>query len=134
MLVLAGAFAPATAAEQPVARIVFEFSCNATNDAACAPSYNGFRYTAVLWPDGTGETQGSFDVHGRGGAAGAGGPVNDEIEWTATTGPLNFAVGVDPSNLYFNLGVGTLSFPQTAGHYSGHPMPGLQANVTVIRY
>lgn len=135
LLVIIGAVSPAAAATRPVARIVFEFGCNATGDPFCAPNYLGFRYTAILWPDGTGVTQGAVNLHTRGGGAAEGAtPVNDEIEWTATTGPLNLAVGVDPNNLYFNLGVGTLSFPQTEGHYAGHGAPGTSFQVTVIRY
>lgn len=131
---LAGVVAPAAAADRPVARISWEFTCNATGDPFCAPEYLGFRYTATLWADGSGVTQGSVNLHTRGGAAEGATPVNDEIEWTATTGPLNLAVGVDPNNLYFNLGVGTLSFPQTEGHYAGFGEPGTSFQVTVIRY
>lgn len=134
LLVIAAIAAPVSATERPVARIVFEYSCNATGDPFCAPNYFGFRYTATLWADGTGVTQGSFNLHTRGGRADGGMPINDEIEWTATTGPLNTPVGEDPDNLYFNLGVGTLSFPQTEGHYPFHPLPGTEGEVTVIRY
>ena len=123
----------AGAVEQPVARIVFEFSCNGTDDPFCAPDYFGFRYTATLWPDGEATIQGSFNEHTRGGTGGSGEPLRDVVEWTATTGPLNLATAEDPSNLYFNLGVGTLSFPQTAGHYLYQPMPGTQGIVIVIR-
>lgn len=133
-LMLATVIAPAAAAERPVARIVFSFTCNGTGDPFCAPEYFGFRYTAVLWPDGTGVTQGSFNTHTRGGPGGGGQPLNDEIEWTATTGPLNTAVAIDPDNLYYNLRVGTLSFPQTAGHYAYRPLSGTSAEITVIRY
>ena len=78
-------------------------------------------------------THGAVNIHTRGAAAEGATAVNDAIEWTATTGALNLAVGEDPSNLYFNLGEGTLSFPQTAGHYSFHPLPGTEGEVTVIR-
>ena len=133
-LILAMMAAPASAAGRPYARIVFEFTCNATGDPFCAPDYFGFRYTATLWPDGSAVTQGSFNIHTRGGSGGSGEPINDQTSWTGTTGPLNLAVAVDPNNLYYNLGVGTLSFPQTPGHYSYRPLPGTSGEITVIRY
>ena len=135
-LLAASLAAPAAIAAKStvVARVTFSFACNATGDPFCSPDYFGFRYTAELRSDGTGTTQGSFNLHQRGGPAGGGDSINDEIEWTATTGALNLVVAVDPSDLYFNLGFGTLSFPQTAGHYSYHPVPGITSEVTVIRY
>lgn len=41
---------------------------------------------------------------------------------------------IDPSNAYFNvdLGVGPISVPQTPGHYSAHPEPGITVEVNVL--
>ncbi len=115
------------------ARIEFAASCQNPTFPTCSPELFGIRYTVTLDAGGSGTIAGSYSKHQRGSSGAGGDPINGPISWWASTGPDGLAVGVDPSNLYYNvdLGNGALSFPQTQGHYSSHPAPGVAVETTV---
>ena len=125
----------AAAGSQGAARIEFAASCQTPDYPMCSPELFGIRYTLTLDPGGNGTIAGSYSKHQRGGGGAGAEPINGPIQWWASTGPNGFAVGVDPANLYYNvdLGNGALSFPQTQGHYSSHPAPGVAVETNVSR-
>ena len=121
------------AAEHPLAQIEFSGNCNNPDIPLCFPPPAGFGLGGVwFWIEidegGTGDIAGAGCGHDRAGNGGAG-SIRGEIEWWGSVGPQGAAFFVDPNNLYYNVNLGDggppLSFPQTQGHYSFHPAPGV---------
>ena len=126
-------------AEQPLAQIEFSGNCNNPDFFLCAPPPNGFGLGGIwLWIEidagGTGDVAGAGCGHDRAGSGGAG-PIRGEITWWASVGPQGEAFAVDPTNHYYNVSLGDggppLSFPQTVGHYSFMPAPGVAVQLQV---
>jgi hypothetical protein len=131
-------------ADQPLAQIEFSGNCNNPSIPLCfppppAPPPNGFGLGGVwLWIEidagGTGDVAGAGCGHDRAGSGGAG-PIRGEISWTGSVGPQGAAFFVDPHNLYYNVtlpgGGPAFSFPQTVGHYSFMPAPGVALQLQV---
>ena len=125
------------AAEHPLAQIEFSGNCNNPDFFLCFPPPAGFGLGGVwLWIEidagGTGDVAGAGCGHDRAGSGGAG-PILGEITWTgpAPVGPIFF---VDPNNMYYAVHLpdgGVVSFPQTQGHYSLHPAPGVALELQV---
>jgi hypothetical protein len=151
VLLAAGALAAATMgaatagalaygkADQPLAQI--EFSANCTNPSfpLCAPPPAGFGLGGVwLWIEidagGSGDIAGAGCGHDRAGTGGAG-PIRGEISWWGSVGAQGLAFAVDPNDLYYNISLGDggppLSFPQTVGHYSFMPAPGVAVQTQI---
>jgi len=115
-------------------QIEFAFNCNATGAALCAPEYFGIRYVVVLDAGGVADIAGAFSKHHRGESGAGAQPLRGPGTWWASVGADGLAVVSDPNGLYFNvdLGVGPLSFPQTAGHYAVRTEPGITVEVQVL--
>jgi hypothetical protein len=120
-------------AEQPLAQIEFSANCNNPSFPLCAPPPAGFGLGGIwVWIEidtgGTGDIAGAGCGHDRAGSGGAG-PILGEITWTGTLGAQGLAFAIDPHNLYYNVSLGDggppISFPQTVGHYSFAPAPGV---------
>jgi hypothetical protein len=129
----AGSAAAYGAKEHPLAQIEFSGNCNNPGFVLCAPPPNGFGLGGVwFWIEidegGTGDIAGAGCGHDRAGSGGAG-SIRGEITWWGSIGPEGVAFSVDPNNRYYNVDLGDggppLSFPQTVGHYSFHPAPGV---------
>jgi hypothetical protein len=125
-------------ADQPLAQIEFSANCNNPAFPLCFPPPNGFGLGGVwFWieidANGTGDIAGAGCGHDRAGSGGAG-PITGEISWTggAATGEAFF---VDPNGKYYNVTLPgspvALSFPQTQGHYSFRPAPGVTIQLQV---
>jgi hypothetical protein len=126
-------------AEHPLAQIEFSGNCNNPNFPLCAPPPAGFGLGGIwLWIEidqgGTGDVAGAGCGHDRAGHGGAG-PIRGEITWWGSTGPQGEFFALDPHNLYYNVvipgGGPPLSFPQTVGHYSFMPAPGVAVQLQV---
>lgn len=119
--------------EAAVAQIEFAFTCNATDDPFCAPEYFGIRYRATLWDGGSATIAGAYSKHQRGGPGAGAESLHGTATWWASTGPDGPPVATDPNDLYYNLdlGSGALAFPQTPGHYSYRPGPGVSGQIQV---
>jgi hypothetical protein len=126
-------------AEHPLAQIEFSGNCNNPSFPLCAPAPAGFGLGGVwFWIEidegGTGDIAGAGCGHDRAGSGGAG-PIRGEITWTGTTGAQGVAFVTDPNNLYYNVSLGDggppLSFPQTQGHYSFMPAPGVAIQIQI---
>jgi hypothetical protein len=126
-------------ADQPLAQIEFSANCNNPSFPLCAPPPAGFGLGGVwFWieidANGTGDIAGAGCGHDRAGSGGAG-PIRGEISWWPSTGPQGLAFAVDPNNLYYNVNLGDggppLSFPQTVGHYSFAPAPGVNVQTQI---
>jgi hypothetical protein len=145
--VLAGgsalALAPAVAAygraDHPLAQIEFSANCNNPSFPLCAPPPDGFGLGGVwLWieidANNTGDVAGAGCGHIRGGGGGAG-SIRGDVTWWPSTGPQGLAFATDPHNLYYNVDIGDggppLSFPQTVGHYSFRPAPGVTVQTQI---
>jgi hypothetical protein len=125
--------------EQPLAQIEFSGNCNNPDFPLCAPPPNGFGLGGIwLWIEidagGTGDVAGAGCGHDRAGTGGAS-PIRGEITWWGSVGPQGEAFAVDPNNRYYNVSLGDggppLSFPQTVGHYSFVPAPGVALQLQV---
>jgi hypothetical protein len=134
-----GAVAAYGRADQPLAQIEFSANCNNPSFPLCAPPPAGFGLGGVwLWIEidtgGTGDIAGAGCGHDRAGSGGAG-SIRGEIKWTGSTGPQGIAFATDPHNLYYNVNLGDggppISFPQTVGHYSFMPAPGVAVQTQV---
>jgi hypothetical protein len=128
------------APDQPLAQIEFSGNCNNPDFPLCAPPPAGFGLGGIwVWieidADGTGDIAGAGCGHFQGGPGGGAGPILGDITWTGSTGPQGEAFAVDPNNLYYNVSLGDggppLSFPQTFGHYSFAPAPGVTIQLQV---
>jgi hypothetical protein len=126
-------------AEHPLAQIEFSANCNNPSYPLCAPPPNGFGLGGVwFWIEidagGTGDIAGAGCGHDRAGTGGAG-SIRGEITWTGSVGAQGLAFAVDPNNLYYNVNLGDggppLSFPQTVGHYSFMPAPGVNVQTQI---
>lgn len=126
-------------AEHPLAQIEFSANCNNPSFPLCAPPPAGFGLGGVwLWIEidegGTGDIAGAGCGHDRAGSGGAG-SIRGEITWTGTTGAQGLAFATDPNNLYYNVNLGDggppISFPQTVGHYSFMPAPGVAVQTQI---
>jgi hypothetical protein len=127
-------------ADQPLAQIEFSANCNNPDFPLCAPPPDGFGLGGVwLWIeiDGvnqTGDIAGAGCGHVRGGGGGAG-SIRGDITWWGSTGPQGLAFAIDPNDLYYNVVLGDggppISFPQTVGHYSFQPAPGVSVQTQV---
>lgn len=126
-------------ADQPLAQIEFSGNCNSPSFPLCAPPPDGVGLGGIwVWIEidagGTGDVAGAGCGHDRAGSGG-GGPIRGEIEWWGSVGPQGESFVVDPHNLYYNVDLGNggppLSFPQTVGHYSFMPVPGVALQIQV---
>lgn len=126
-------------AEHPLAQIEFSANCNNPSFPLCAPPPAGFGLGGVwFWIEidegGTGDIAGAGCGHDRAGSGGAG-SIRGEITWTGTTGAQGLAFATDPNNLYYNVNLGDggppISFPQTVGHYSFMPAPGVAVQTQI---
>ncbi len=134
-------------ADQPLAQIEFSLNCNNPGFPLCfppppAPPPNGFGLGGVwVWIEidaaGTGDVAGAGCGHIRGVGGGAS-PILGDITWTSFTGDplaagiLSFAV--DPHDTYYVVTDESgmqAAFPQTVGHYSSHPVPGVAIELQV---
>jgi len=126
-------------ADHPLAQIEFSGNCNNPDFPLCAPPPAGFGLGGIwLWIEidagGTGDVAGAGCGHDRAGHGGAG-SIRGEITWWGSVGPQGESFFVDPNNLYYNVSLGDggppLSFPQTVGHYSFMPAPGVAVQLQV---
>lgn len=126
-------------ADHPLAQIEFSANCNNPGFALCAPPPEGFGLGGIwLWIEidsgGSGDVAGAGCGHVKGGGGGAG-SIRGDITWWGSTGPQGLAFAVDPNNLYYNVDLGDggppLSFPQTVGHYSFQPAPGVTVQTQI---
>ena len=126
-------------ADQPLAQIEFSANCNNPSYPLCAPPPAGFGLGGIwVWieidANGTGDIAGAGCGHDRAGSGGAG-SIRGEITWTGTIGAQGVAFAVDPSNRYYNVSLGDggppISFPQTVGHYSFAPAPGVNIQTQI---
>jgi len=126
-------------ADQPLAQLEFSGNCNNPSFPLCFPAPAGFGLGGVwFWIEidagGTGDIAGAGCGHDRAGSGGAG-SIRGEIDWWGSTGPQGAAFFTDPNNLYYNVDLGDggppLSFPQTVGHYSFTPAPGVSLQMQV---
>jgi hypothetical protein len=126
-------------ADQPLAQIEFSGNCNNPSFPLCAPPPAGFGLGGIwVWieidANGTGDIAGAGCGHDRAGSGGAG-SIRGEITWWGSVGPQGEAFAVDPNNRYYNVSLGDggppLSFPQTVGHYSFMPAPGVAVQLQV---
>jgi hypothetical protein len=56
------------------------------------------------------------------------------VSWWGSVGPQGVAFFVDPNNLYYNVVIPDgvpFSFPQTQGHYSLMPAPGVALQLQI---
>jgi len=128
------------AKDHPLAQIEFSGNCNNPDFPLCGPPPAGFGLGGLwFWIEidegGTGDIAGAGCGHDRAGSGGAG-PIRGEIHWWGSVGPQGVALfATDPNNLYYNvdLGIGgpPFSFPQTVGHYSFHPVPGVAVETQI---
>jgi hypothetical protein len=127
------------AAEHPLAQIEFSANCNNPSFPLCAPPPNGFGLGGIwVWIEidagGTGDIAGAGCGHDRAGHGGAG-SIRGEITWWGSVGAQGVAFAVDPHNLYYNVSLGDggppISFPQTVGHYSFMPAPGVAVQTQI---
>jgi hypothetical protein len=127
------------AADHPLAQIEFSANCNNPSFPLCAPPPAGFGLGGVwMWieidANGTGDIAGAGCGHDRAGSGGAG-SIRGDITWWGSTGPQGIAFAVDPHNLYYNVSLGDggppISFPQTVGHYSFRPAPGVSVQTQI---
>jgi len=135
----AGGVAAYGRADQPLAQIEFSGNCNNPSFPLCAAPPNGVGLGGIwLWIEidsgGTGDVAGAACGHDRAGSGGAG-SIRGEITWWPSTGPQGEAFVTDPHNQYYNVSLGDggppLSFPQTVGHYSFAPVPGVSLQIQV---
>jgi hypothetical protein len=126
-------------ADGPLAQIEFSGNCNNPDIPLCFPPPSGFGLGGIwFWIEidagGTGDIAGAGCGHDRAGSGGAG-PIRGEITWWGSVGPQGAAFFVDPNNRYYNVDLGDggppLSFPQTVGHYSFHPAPGVALELQI---
>jgi hypothetical protein len=134
-----GGVAAYGAADHPLAQIEFSGNCNNPSFPLCAPPPAGFGLGGVwVWIEidagGTGDIAGAGCGHDRAGSGGAG-SIRGEITWWPSVGPDGVAFAADPNNAYYNVNLGDggppLSFPQTVGHYSFMPAPGVAVQLQV---
>jgi hypothetical protein len=126
------------AAEHPLAQIEFSANCNNPSYFLCSPPPAGFGLGGVwVWIEidagGTGDIAGAGCGHDRAGSGGAG-PIRGEITWTSSSTPVGPAFAVDPNGRYYNVSIeggGVISFPQTVGHYSFHPVAGVAIEIQI---
>lgn len=124
-------------ADQPLAQIEFSANCNNPSYFLCSPEFFGLG-GVWLWieidANGTGDIAGAGCGHVRGVGGGAG-SIRGDITWTASSVPQGLSFAVDPNNLYYNVSLGDggppLSFPQTVGHYSFRPAPGVSVQTQI---
>jgi len=136
--VAAGGAAAYGRVDHPLAQIEFSGNCNNPSAQLCAPPPQGFGLGGIwLWieidADGTGDVAGAGCAHDRAGFGGAG-PIKGEVTWWGSVGPQGVALFVDPNNLYYNVVIpdGTpFAFPQTQGHYSFAPAPGVTLQLQI---
>ena len=129
-------------ADHPLAQIEFSANCNNPSFPLCAPPPDGFGLGGVwLWIEidtgGSGDVAGAGCGHVRGGGGGAG-PIKGDVTWTggAAAGEAFFT---DPQGAYYNVTLPgppgappmVLSFPQTQGHYSFKPAPGVTIQLQI---
>jgi hypothetical protein len=126
-------------ADQPLAQIEFSANCNNPSYPLCAPPPAGFGLGGVwVWIEidagGTGDIAGAGCGHDRAGHGGAG-SIRGEITWWGSDGAQGVSFAVDPNNRYYNVSLGDggppLSFPQTVGHYSFMPAPGVAVQIQI---
>jgi len=127
-------------ADHPLAQIEFSANCNNPSFPLCAPAPDGFGLGGIwLWIEidtsGTGDVAGAGCGHVRGGGGGGAGSIKGDITWWASTGAQGLAFAVDPNNMYYNVDIGDggppFSFPQTVGHYSFRPAPGVTVQTQI---
>ena len=127
----AGGVAAYGAADQPLAQI--ELSANCNNQALCTGPFGlgGVWLWIEIDADGTGDIAGAGCEHFIGGP-GFADPIRGEITWTGP-GLAGFPIFIDPNGKYYNVTFGgdVISFPQTVGHYSWHPAPGVTYELQV---
>ena len=129
-------------ADQPLAQIEFSANCNNPAFILCGPPPDGFGLGGIwLWieidADGTGDVAGAGCGHDRAGSGGAF-PIKGEITWTEGTDIGNSLVP-DPNGMYYYVALPAppgappmvLTFPQTQGHYSVRPVPGVSIQAQV---
>jgi hypothetical protein len=128
-------------ADRPLAQIELSANCNNPGFPLCfPPEAGGFGLGGIwLWIEidssGAGDLAGAGCGHIRGVGGGAG-PIRGDITWTGSVGPQGFNFfAFDPNNLYYNVTLpgqpSVFSFPQTVGHYSFKPAPGVTIQVQV---
>ena len=127
-------------ADLPLAQIAVSANCNNPDFPLCAPPPAGFGLGGIwLWIEidsgGSGDVAGAGCGHIRGVGGGAD-PIRGDITWWSSTGPQGFNFfAIDPNNLYYNVSLGNggppFSFPQTQGHYSFKPAPGVSVQVQI---
>lgn len=125
--------ATANGAQTSSASIEFSGICQGPGFWLCGDEPFGIRYHVVLQAGGVAYLDGSFSKHQLGGSGAGAQPLHQQVTWWASVGPDGVPVGTDPGNRYFNvdLGSGALAFPQSPGHYSAHPAPGLATETQV---
>ena len=126
-------------ADRPLAQIEFSANCNNPSYPLCAPPPAGFGLGGIwVWIEI--DAGGSGDIAGAGcghikGVGGGASSIRGDITWTASTGAQGLSFAVDPNNLYYNVSLGDggppISFPQTVGHYSFRPAPGVSVQTQI---
>jgi hypothetical protein len=145
------------AADHPLAQIEFSGNCNNPDFFFCAPPPEGVGTGGIwLWLEidsgGTGDVSGAVCGHVVGGIGGPGGAgaqsIRTEITWVPELGvpdPSVFGEAAlpgmaDPNGDYYLVsipdqdapgGSEQFLFPQTPGHYSFNPVPGVTLQLQV---
>jgi hypothetical protein len=133
------------AADAPLAQIEFSGNCNNPNFDFCSDVVG----TGGIWlwievdDGGIGDVAGAGCGHVVGGVGGPGGAgaesIRGDITWTLVDGG-NVPAGamlpgiVDPNDSYYLVDIGggeLFAFPQTPGHYSFHPAPGVTLQLQI---
>lgn len=134
----AGGVAAYGAADSPLAQIEVSANCDNPTFPLCDPNSGVGLGGIWLWIEidagNTADVAGSACTHTIGSGGNGAHSIRGEFSWWGSTGPQGFPMATDPYNLYYNVPVGggpTLAFPQTQGHYSFHPAPGVSIQVTV---
>jgi len=139
----AGASAAGVAAygqqDQPLAQVEISDNCNNLAECGAPQGLGGGWVWIEIDQGGTGDVAGSVcghDRHGHGGAA----SIKGDIEWYASldTAGADLVAGQDPGGEYYIVtvpdpifGPFTIAVPQTYGHYSNHPYPGVAQETQV---
>jgi hypothetical protein len=129
------------AADQPAAQLEFSGNCDSTSFPLCSlVGIGGIWVWIEADANGTADYSGAACGHTVGGIGGPGGAGAGSIRgtgtWVYSTGvPAGAApVGQDPNNQYYVVTLATgqeFAFPETLGHYSFHPVPGVSLEATV---
>jgi hypothetical protein len=117
-----------------VYQITFSLNCTSVTPHVC----DQFGGPGGAWgwieldSGGTGDMTLTLCGHSIGGGGGGAGHVNAEITAWDASGPLISIDSDTPGVPPFLLGTG-LEIPSAAGHYGGHPFPGLATEITVVK-